>query len=29
MDDFETICIYENLLVFAYFLINGRMYLVS
>ena len=29
MDDFKTICIYENLLVFAYFLINGRIRLVS
>ena len=29
MDDFKTICIYENLLVFAYFLKNGRIYLVS
>ena len=26
---FKTIYIYENLLVFAYFLINGRIYLVS
>ena len=29
MDDFKTICVYENLLVFAYFLINGRSYLIS
>ena len=29
MDDFKMICIYENLLVFAYFLINERIYLVS
>ena len=29
MDDLKTICIYEKLLVFAYFLINGRIYLVS
>ena len=29
MDDFKTIYIYENLLVVAYFLINGRIYLVS
>ena len=29
MDDFKTICIYENLPVFAYFLKNGRIYLVS
>ena len=29
MDDFKTICIYENLLVFAYFLINEKIYLVS
>ena len=29
MDDLKTICIYEKLLVFAYFLINGSIYLVS
>ena len=29
MDDFKMICIYENLHDFAYFLINGRIYLVS
>ena len=29
MDDFKTICIHEKLLVFAYFLINGRICLVS
>ena len=29
MDDFKTICIYENLLDIAYFLINGRFCLVS
>ena len=29
MDDFKTICIYEKLLIFAYFLINGRFCLVS
>ena len=29
MDDFKTICIYENLLVFAYFLKNGRIHLFS
>ena len=29
MDDFKTICIYKNLHVFEYFLINGVIYLVS
>ena len=29
MDDFKTICIFGNLLVFAYFLKDGRIYLVS
>ena len=29
MDDFKTICIYENYLVFAYFLINGRFCFAS
>ena len=29
MNDFKTICIYENLLVFAYFLKNGRIYVIS
>ena len=29
MDDFNTICIYENLLVFAYFLIDWMIYLIS
>ena len=29
MDNFKTICIYENLLVFEYFLINGKFCLVS
>ena len=29
MDDYKMICIYENLLVFAYFLKNRRIYLVS
>ena len=28
MDDFKTICMYENLLVFEYFL-NGRFFLIS
>ena len=29
MDNFKTVCIYENLLVFAYFLKNGRIDLIS
>ena len=29
MDDFKTICIYRNILVFAYLLKNVRVYLVS
>ena len=29
MDIFKTICIYENLLVFAYLFNNGSIYLVS
>ena len=29
MDDFKTICKYENLVFFAYFLVNGTIFLVS
>ena len=29
MDDFKTICIYENLLIFACFFKDGRIFLVS